>query len=123
MAHRNAPCDCGSGKKYKACCAVKRTRPQWLHIIALVAFLVMSGFVVASVIRDAGRERVVPPGYVWNEEHGHLHKTGAGEQSAVPADAVWSAEHGHFHDAAGNPIGGNAPAEPAPAPVDPISPN
>ena len=37
MKHeRNAPCPCGSGEKYKRCCAVNRTQRQWLGIVGLV---------------------------------------------------------------------------------------
>jgi hypothetical protein len=28
---RNAPCPCGSGKKYKRCCALERSGGGWLH--------------------------------------------------------------------------------------------
>lgn len=51
---RNAPCSCGSGKKYKRCCALKQERlpltsKLWLGLIALMlligAFFALTSFV------------------------------------------------------------------------------
>ena len=107
---RNDSCPCGSGKKYKVCCAVKPARSQLLATIGVAAFILITGFVVAEVIRGARSERVIPEGYVWSEEHGHLHRTdGGGEAAALPGalppeGSVWSEEHNHYHGPDGTAI-------------------
>jgi len=116
MPQRNDPCPCGSGDKYKACCAVKQTRAQLMPTILVGAFVVIAGIVLALSYLDLGKERVVPPGYVWSEEHGHLHAINGAEGGhlAIPEDAVWDPDHGHFHDANGNPVGSATPTPESP---------
>lgn len=114
MPQRNEPCPCGSGSKYKACCAVKPTRAQMMPTILVVTFLVIGGIVLASVYMDIGAERVIPPGYTWSEEHGHLHANDSAQHLAIPDDAVWDPAHGHFHDKNGNPVGGATPTPESP---------
>ena len=106
---RNEPCPCGSSKKYKNCCAVKTTRSAWIATIGASAFIVITGAVVTGVIRSSRSEPEVPPGYVWSEEHGHLHRDGGTEAEAVPgafppAGSEWSEEHGHYHGPDGRGI-------------------
>ena len=45
---RNEPCPCGSGKKYKHCCALKAQRSPWsTRIVAvLIALALLTGAVV-----------------------------------------------------------------------------
>ena len=45
---RNEPCRCGSGKKFKHCCALKAERTPWsTRIVAsLVALMLLVGAVV-----------------------------------------------------------------------------
>jgi hypothetical protein len=81
--------------------------------IALGAFVVVCGVVLFSVYLESGKERVIPPGYVWSEEHQHMHRVGTGHL-AIPDDAVWVPEHGHFHDSDGNPIGSATPTPDSP---------
>lgn len=55
MAHgRNAPCPCGSGKKYKHCCALKTQKSPWsTRIVAvLIALALLTGAVV--MLRSLG---------------------------------------------------------------------
>ena len=59
----------------------------------------------------------VPPGKVWNEEHGHWHDAagvpGSGPPlGPAPPGKEWSYEHGHWHDAAVPGLG--RPPGPAP---------
>ena len=69
-ARRNARCPCGSGKKYKHCCMVKREQTKWLWVAGtIVVLLILIGGVVVAV-RDASTQ---PVGKVWSEEHGHWH--------------------------------------------------
>jgi hypothetical protein len=153
---RNSPCPCGSGLKYQQCCELKEGKTsQMMVIIALLAGAVIVG-VAMFVTKDTSQPPVsgapvapvtagapqtdgipgspqppgpVPPGKIWNVEHGHWHdapgaagtqpgaaqpltpQTGAqpaaqptftpGPQppGPVPAGKVWSTEHGHWHDA------------------------
>jgi ABC-type nickel/cobalt efflux system permease component RcnA len=120
MGHsRNAPCPCGSGKKYKVCCAGKRTSSQWLALVSVVIFAVLAAWVVAGVFRKAaGPAAAVPDGKVWSEEHGHFHDAPGSPGSGPPLGPAppgkeWSYEHGHWHDAAVPGLG--RPPGPAPA--------
>jgi hypothetical protein len=80
---RNAPCPCGSGRKYKNCCAGKTPLYKQPRVTgALVALVLLGGLLVAGLAltqRDRGGASG-PPG-------------------PAPAGKVWSAEHGHWHDA------------------------
>ena len=113
MQKRNAPCACGSGKKYKQCCARQQARESSWKLIAiglLVAVAVIWG--LGSAIRNTNPASA-PAGKVWNAEHGHFHDAPPGgapieqPQGQAPLGKIWSAEHGHYHDA---PLGG-APIE------------
>jgi hypothetical protein len=68
---RNQACPCGSGKKYKRCCAIRREKNRrWLWIAGVIVVLLgLAGGAVVS-LRDASTE---PQGKVWSEEHGHWH--------------------------------------------------
>ena len=112
MADRNAPCPCGSGKKFKVCCAQKRTPSQWLALVSVTVFVVLAAWIVAGVLQRVNEGDVTAdPTRVWSAEHGHWHDVGgsAEERPAGPAPPgkVWSAEHGHWPD--------SAPAGPTPA--------
>ena len=60
---RNDPCPCGSGDKYKVCCATRRTASQWWTYIGFGAFLVAAMWAVVFAISNSGK---VPEGMVWN---------------------------------------------------------
>ncbi len=72
---RNAPCPCGSGKKYKNCCAHKgETASVGSRIVfSLVAIVLIGGAIYFFTSLDdlgdgtGGRTRV------WSAEHGHWH--------------------------------------------------
>ncbi len=69
---RNAPCSCGSGKKYKRCCALKPAGVMSQTTILLLVVALIGGAlaIVAMVNTDANSG---PPAQVWSEEHGHYH--------------------------------------------------
>ena len=74
---RNAPCPCGSGKKYKRCCAAKESRNESRFSKGLVALLgvvllAVIGIVVAFYATDWSS---AAPTRVWSPEHGHWHNT------------------------------------------------
>ncbi len=106
---RNDPCPCGSGRKYKRCCALKageltdsRGKSLPWRFGLLVALGV--GGAVALLMpwgRDDGSA------LVWSAEHGHWHDPATGMEPVTgsvpppepaPPGKVWSAEHGHWHD-------------------------
>ena len=72
---RNDPCPCGSGKKFKQCCALKTNQVSPLLVGVLIAGAILAVILIVTSVRessDSGR--------------------------------VWSAEHGHYHDASGREI-------------------
>jgi hypothetical protein len=71
---RNDPCPCGSGKKFKHCCASKKDRLS----PALIALLVAGAVLVVIVIVSNAR-RSSNTGMVWSPEHGHYHDASGGE--------------------------------------------
>ncbi len=76
---RNDPCPCGSGKKYKACCAGKTARRDTLlskGMVALLSALLIVGIVAIAALFSASDRR-------------------------TEATRVWSSEHGHWHDGSG----------------------
>lgn len=75
---RNEPCPCGSGKKYKHCCAGKAQHSvQSMWAGAVVALVLLGGLLFAGVSLtrdDDGRsDSGATQGRVWSEEHGHWH--------------------------------------------------
>jgi len=107
QTRRNDPCPCGSGKKYKNCCAVKHTRSAWVATISVSVFVIVAAMVLAGVLKDARGERKLPPGYVWNEEHGHPHRISGEEplpSELPPAGSEWVDEHNHYHGPDGRAI-------------------
>ena len=71
---RNEPCPCGSGKKYKRCCALKATRMSWSMRVAigLVAVCLLGGLILIVTTLD-DIEPGAPAGRVWSPEHNHWH--------------------------------------------------
>jgi hypothetical protein len=71
---RNAPCHCGSGKKYKLCHGAQspgEARGKWIAVILGGALLLAAlGFLNALLSQDPGD---VQPRGVWSAEHGHYH--------------------------------------------------
>lgn len=102
---RNDPCSCGSGKKYKQCCAAKaEQREQVTGSLFKGAFLAFPFVAAASIVGlivyslagapagDDGLERV------WNAAHNHYHVVlPDGTETEIQPGMVWHEEHGHFH--------------------------
>ena len=65
---RNEPCSCGSGKKFKHCCASKKDRVHPALIAALIAGAILAVFLIISNVRQSSNS-----GMVWSPEHGHYH--------------------------------------------------
>jgi hypothetical protein len=72
---RNASCPCGSGKKYKRCCALKKGKTSvggWAAISAIGLMLLAGAVIMLSSLGDLDSEPTGPR-RVWSEEHGHWH--------------------------------------------------
>ena len=74
---RNDPCPCGSGKKYKRCCAGKQSRHEMVYSKGLAALLGVL-FVLAAI-------GIVAAFY-------------SSDRSGAGSTRTWSPEHGHWHD-------------------------
>lgn len=73
---RNDPCPCGSGRKYKNCCADKASwRDNPILLGAVVVLLLVFGLVLIGRTFSSGDSaaRACPPGQVWSDDHGHCH--------------------------------------------------
>jgi hypothetical protein len=73
---RNELCPCGSGLKYKRCCALKKRNSSVGSRItlSLVVLILLSGAVFMLVSLDEfTASDTIAPGRVWSEEHGHWH--------------------------------------------------
>ena len=66
---RNDACPCGSGRKYKQCCAMKTERRSQLGLYGVLAVLVAIAGVIAYTFTAAG----AGPRQVWDPVHGHYH--------------------------------------------------
>jgi hypothetical protein len=73
---RNAPCPCGSGRKYKTCHArqvAERRSGKWIAIALGGVLLVGALVFINELVNRDPRQAGPPPGQVWSEEHGHYH--------------------------------------------------
>jgi dTDP-4-dehydrorhamnose 3,5-epimerase-like enzyme len=71
---RNDLCACGSGRKRKHCCDVRRDSPWRSRVLlALVGAAIIGG--VAAGVLSYGESTSMTPvaGKVWSPEHGHYH--------------------------------------------------
>lgn len=121
MTERNQACPCGSGLKYKKCCASKDTRraqfPTGLAVLAGGLVVIAAVGVAPSllerkqqspakppVVTEASATSTLPPdpNSPFAEKAADEAETSPSEQPAgdPPPGKVWSAEHGHWHDAA-----------------------
>jgi hypothetical protein len=69
---RNAPCPCGSGKKYKHCCALKAQKMPFSSrvLMSVIGLILLTGAVVMVMSLD---DEPTGPRRVWSEEHQHFH--------------------------------------------------
>lgn len=72
---RNDPCTCGSGKKFKHCCATREENPWGGRILMAIVLALVAGGVVAGVTSFTSDAGTTTPaaGQVWSPEHGHYH--------------------------------------------------
>ena len=115
---RHELCSCGSGKKFRHCCARyespgrkrpnERDAPTTRLLYLALAVTIIGG--IALVLRELDRrqEEAREPTRVWSEEHQHWHTAGGEEPGGralvpppgpAPPGKVWSPEHAHWHNA------------------------
>ena len=99
---RNEPCPCGSGLKYKNCCADKSRRGVSKGLIALLAAI---GVVAALGVFGAlgNREKQRPSSANIPAPSSNVNPMQPGRQQPpgpTPPGKVWDVAHGHWHDAA-----------------------
>lgn len=71
---RNAPCPCGSGKKYKNCCLDKKSATPVSQILLATLFgLIIVGGLIGLFSAFRSYEPSSGQGRVWSEEHQHWH--------------------------------------------------
>lgn len=109
---RNAPCACGSGKKFKHCHggpdAAKKTTPAKVAgtLVAAAIAGLLTWSIATMVVEFVNGDLVPNDGRVWSAEHGHWHDANgqelgaaaaAGPNDPAPPGKVWSPEHNHWH--------------------------
>lgn len=104
--NRNAPCECGSGRKTKHCCGTNSTnRTSILPIVALIA---VGGLVIAGIF-SGGDEPASSSSSYGVSTPAALPTAPAAQPGPAPEGKVWSADHGHWHDASPVQIQTDAP--------------
>lgn len=72
-AGRNEACPCGSGRKFKKCCAPKQQAARGGRLWAIVVGVAVVGAIVAAALSFTATPAGPAPGQVWSPEHGHYH--------------------------------------------------
>jgi hypothetical protein len=99
---RNETCPCGSGKKFKHCCAHKNTRAASKGLILLgVAIAAIAAVGLLPLLPERAKKAEPIPAV----QAPPPPRPGPQPPGPVPPGKVWSTEHGHWHDvAARSPI-------------------
>ncbi|MGE0043242.1 MAG: SEC-C metal-binding domain-containing protein [Vicinamibacterales bacterium] len=72
-AGRNDACPCGSGKKFKRCCATKESAAGTSKLVIAIVAVLMAAAVIMGVASLGEDGSAAPAGQVWSAEHGHYH--------------------------------------------------
>ncbi len=72
---RNQPCPCGSGKKYKHCCALAPQKGSMANriFLSLIGLMLLTGAIFMLMSLDDLGDDSGGPRRVWSEEHQHWH--------------------------------------------------
>jgi len=68
---RNDLCDCGSGKKFKRCCAAKAPSTTQSRVLMLTVGFAVAAAIVAGIASFSGSSQSTVR--VWDPAHGHFH--------------------------------------------------
>lgn len=103
----NAPCPCGSGKKYKRCCALEepKTAKRRRRRIAQYTAIAVAIAAVLFVVSYNSAARIPPQRAVTTPLIPAQTPRASRPPGPAPPGKVWNADHGHWHDA---PTGGVA---------------
>lgn len=105
MADRNELCHCGSGQKYKKCCALNDAKKAQFPVglivlIAVIALVIVVGFAPSAIQKIAGEKTPTPVAAAAAASTMPVAIPGSPQPAGqAPAGKVWSVEHGHWHDA------------------------
>jgi hypothetical protein len=72
-AGRNDLCACGSGRKFKRCCATKTKQSTSSRLMLIAVVGAMLGALVLGIASLTDDSAPAGPGRVWSPEHGHYH--------------------------------------------------
>jgi hypothetical protein len=72
-AGRNNLCHCGSGRKFKRCCATKKQQSASGRVLLIAVVGAMLGALVLGIATLTDDSAPAGPGRVWSPEHGHYH--------------------------------------------------
>lgn len=72
---RNAPCHCGSGRKYKNCCLDKdqSTLKSKVGIVGLVIVIILGVWFLGTALSGGDSSPDCPVGTSWSAAHQHCH--------------------------------------------------
>ncbi len=99
---RNEACPCGSGKKFKHCCARERARRdrmldsvgRGLFIMLAPAVVILLAVIAIGALREGGGG---PGQRVWSTTHNHWHLRGPdGSEVEARPGVVWSEQENRF---------------------------
>jgi hypothetical protein len=100
---RNDPCACGSGRKYKHCCARKQLKRERLqdslgkglfYLLGPVVIVVVAAMAISSA---RTRSESDEPPKVWSPSHNHWHyRLADGSEIEVRPGMVWSPQEKRF---------------------------
>lgn len=97
----NDPCPCGSGKKYKRCCALAEgpAPTVWKRFVVLGLIALGIGVLFFGPMLARDRTPSAGSGVGLGPRPAQTQTPGARPAGAAPPGKVWSVEHGHWHDA------------------------
>ncbi|MDP1569974.1 MAG: SEC-C metal-binding domain-containing protein [Vicinamibacterales bacterium] len=72
-AGRNDLCACGSGKKFKRCCATRTEQSTSGKLMLIAVVGAMLGALILGFTSMTDDSAPAGPGRVWSPEHGHYH--------------------------------------------------
>ncbi len=72
-AGRNDLCTCGSGKKFKRCCATRVQQSKSGRVMLIAVVGAMLGALLLGLASLTDDSAPAGPGRVWSAEHGHWH--------------------------------------------------
>ncbi|HUP49828.1 MAG TPA: SEC-C metal-binding domain-containing protein [Thermoanaerobaculia bacterium] len=95
---RNDPCVCGSGMKFKRCCAGKASKRLSRGLILLISAIAAVAAIGLIPILSSNKKADGPVPSSASPARSAA-QTNTPQPGPAPPGKVWSPEHGHWHDA------------------------